>query len=79
MASSEIGVSKTRSAPKRSWRPGVTANTPPVGGDVLAEKDDRLVALQLLDDGVADRVTELERRVRAHGANSVACSAAGSG
>ena len=27
--SSEIGVSKTRSAPWRSCRPGVTANTPP--------------------------------------------------
>ena len=42
-ASSEIGVSKTRSGPCFSSRPPVTANTPPARGDVLAEEDHALV------------------------------------
>ena len=58
-ASSEIGVSKTRSGPKRSASPPVVANTPPGGGDVLAEEDHALVARQLLVERVADRVAEL--------------------
>ena len=45
-------------------------------GDVLAEEDDRRIALDLLGEGVADRDPELER---AHAAYSVAASAAGSG
>ena len=53
-ASSEIGVSNTRSAPKRSAGRGVTLKTPPARGDVLAEEDDALVALELLGERVAD-------------------------
>ena len=34
----------------------MTANTPPGSGDVLAEEDDALVALELLGERVADRV-----------------------
>ena len=74
-ASSEIGVSKTRSSPNRSRSPGVALKTPPGGGDVLAEEDHLLVALELLGQGVANRGAELE----AHAAYSVARSAAGSG
>ena len=76
-ASSEIGVSNTRSDPNRSWMPGRDREHAALfGGDVLAEEHDRLVALHLLDDRLADRGAELESP---HGANSVACSACGSG
>ncbi len=59
-ASSEIGVSKTRSSPWRSCRPGVTANTPPGRRDVLAEEDHALVARELLVERVADGLAELD-------------------
>jgi hypothetical protein len=38
MASSEIGVSKTRSWPWRSWRPGVVMNTPPASATSSPKK-----------------------------------------
>ncbi len=61
-ASSEIGVSNTRSGPCFSSRPRVTANTPPGDGDVLAEEDTRSSALQLLVERVADRGPEVDLR-----------------
>ena len=48
-----------------------------LGGNILAEEHDGLVALHLLDDRLADGGAELH--FPAHGANSVARSAAGSG
>ena len=54
-ASSEIGVSKTRSSPKRSCRPGRGLEDAARGGDVLAEEDHGRVALDLLGERVADR------------------------
>ena len=53
-ASSEIGVSKTRSAPYFSYRPAVVGEDAAGDRDVLAEEDHALVARQLLVERVAD-------------------------
>ena len=41
IASSEIGVSNTRSGPCFSWRPGVTANTPPAAATSSPKRNTR--------------------------------------
>ena len=60
IASSEIGVSNTRSGPYFSWRPGVAANTPPATATSSPKKMTRLVAGELLVERVADGVSELD-------------------
>ena len=52
-AFSEIGVSRTRSAPNSSCKPGGHLEDAARGRDVLAEEDDRGVAPQLLGEALA--------------------------
>ena len=78
MASSEIGVSNTRLVAEalldaRRDREHAAL----LGGDVLAEEHDGLVALHLLDDRLADGDPELE--LVAHAANSVGVLGGGIG
>ena len=75
-ASSEIGVSITRSRTEALEQARRGLEDAAGGGDVLADEDHALVALDLFGDRVADRDAELEP---AHAANSVAASSTGSG
>ena len=67
---SEMGVSRTRPAPKRSYGPPSRGSSPTFP-DVLAYDEDGLVGLRLLPEGLAHRLGERERSASGRRRNRV--------